>query len=229
MSVATCQERVWVHRLDDDLESHVHLLTWLVLRYLDVGLSAQMAYGQLVQLFEDQIMGGWKKGNFLVRPRIFGGKLLQVTGNAPLNDLLMRLWKLFAVRHGDETELYRTKEVDSQSVLAIFEDALRPGTDWPPTPPAHDVVQLSTAQDRQPVMDSPYAAPSRLKRNHDAVEDDPAVPARTKRTRIANLDGFSSSEAETDWSDTNSDTGTSTDSDANADTDINSDLDTDGA
>jgi hypothetical protein len=196
MSAAVCRDPTWVHRLDDDLESHVHVLTWLVFRYLHTNVHVAEAHSELVRLFEDQYMsendmvGGKARSDFLQNPGLHW-EPLEVPGNAPMNMLLMKLYAHFAPRYRMLTgRRYITEQVPWEPMVAMFAEALSPDIIWPPTPRAHDVVDLFTPKKRPAQLDSDLLCSrvSARKRSRSDVDVDEVQPASTHDTKCARTD-----------------------------------------
>jgi hypothetical protein len=178
MSAAVCRDPTWVHRLDDDLESHVHVLTWLVFRYLHTNVHVAEAYSELVRLFEDHYMS---------ENEMVGGK----ARSDFLNMLLMKLYAHFAPRYRMLTgRRYITEQVPWEPMAAMFAEALSPDVIWPPTSRAHDVVDLFTPKKRPAQLDSNLLC-SRVyarKRSRSDVDVDELQPASTHDTKCARTD-----------------------------------------
>lgn len=152
------REEVLAPNLADDLESFVHVLSWLALRYTpliqsrqnepsfkELGKHMTLVYGSSYQDADGNFRGGRDKANSLRTC-----DLLEYLPKSPLRDLLYRLYRVVAVRYEPDPSieepvilspelrrilqgLYRKRLnylKTSDWMIETFEDSLKDKTIW---------------------------------------------------------------------------------------------------
>jgi hypothetical protein len=117
---------------EDDLESILHVVTWLALRYMPSDVpSPHVHLSRMFDEPDDGDAGGDGKIKYIMFPRILG-KRINLDGNVPLTAVLSGLPLLFQSRYHDMDlpESERASPVEGSALLKIFDDALN-ATEWP--------------------------------------------------------------------------------------------------
>jgi hypothetical protein len=140
MSAALQSDPSKEHTPEDDLESFIHVLTWLCLRYMKTSFAPEELPYRLTNLYENgdanaegqDVETGAKMLFFLVDAMWH----FTVKGNKPLTKLIHNLRKLFAPRYGNNSN---KKEVKFSQLLEYFNRALD-SKGWPDNDAAEDLL-----------------------------------------------------------------------------------------
>jgi hypothetical protein len=193
------------HTVEDDLESFVHVVMWLSIRYCDSNLNGdQVAYflSRIYDRLEDQprskyINGGSSKAMYLLTGMCYMGltgvRYLFITDNDPLTYLLATLRHLFQARylarpHPIIARLRRPSEpapivqvrqpVQTDALLGLFDEALSM-SDWPADDEPYGRLQVDA---RTGLVLKGNTRPSRIAGSAKAYEAAPASCPSSKRT-----------------------------------------------
>jgi hypothetical protein len=135
MSAALQENPSKEHTCEDDLESFVHVLTWLCLRYMKTTLSANTKglADTITDLYEsyrvgdNEVTGGRGKSHFFMAGL---WRDFVVIGNPPLTKLIQDLRGLFKDRYLEGEGSSQRVKVEASALLKCFNDALD-AADWP--------------------------------------------------------------------------------------------------
>jgi hypothetical protein len=135
MSAALQEDPHKEHTYEDDLESFVHVLTWLCLCYMKTTLSenSKGLASIITSLYESYILGDNEVTGGQGKSVFFMASIWQrfaVIGNPALTKLIQDLRGLFKDRYLEGEESNKRVKAEASALLKCFNDALD-AAGWP--------------------------------------------------------------------------------------------------